>query len=76
MKKAPTGYFIAEPNAVRVPAQEAVISQGFLEESNVDPVMEMVKMIDIFRSYEADQKALQIQDETLDRAVNDVGVVR
>ena len=76
LKKSPTGYFIAEPNALKVAASEAVISQGFLEESNVNPVIEMVKMIDIFRSYEADQKALQVQDSTLDRAVNDVGVVR
>ena len=36
----------------------------------------MVRMIDIFRSYEADQRAIQIQDGTLDRAVNDIGVVR
>ena len=36
----------------------------------------MVRMIDVYRSYEADQKAIQIQDATLDRAVNDIGVVR
>ena len=56
--------------------EDISVSQGFLEEANVDPVIEMVKMIDIFRSYEADQKAIQVQDTTLDRAVNDVGVVR
>jgi flagellar basal-body rod protein FlgG len=52
-----------------------VISQGFLEESNVQPVLEMVKMIDIFRSYEAEQRAVQVQDSTLERAVNDLGRV-
>ena len=40
------------------------------------PVLEMVKMIDVYRSYEADQRAIQVQDSTLDRAVNDIGVVR
>ena len=70
------GYFIPQPGVTQVPAEDYEIAQGFLEESNVETVLEMVKMIDVFRSYEADQKALQIQDETLDRAVNDVGVVR
>ena len=76
LSKSPVGQYIAQPGTPRVPAEGVVVSQGFLEESNVDPVLEMVKMIDISRSYEADQKAIQIQDSTLDRAVNDVGVVR
>ena len=49
--------------------------QTFLEDSNVEPVLEMVKMIDTFRSYEAEQRAIQIQDSTLERAVNDLGRV-
>ena len=76
LSKSPAGQYIAQPGTPRIPAEGVEVSQGFLEESNVDPVLEMVKMIDIFRSYEADQKAIQIQDSTLDRAVNDVGVVR
>ena len=65
LRKSPEGYFTPEPGAVAVPAEEINISQGFLETANVDPVLEMVKMIDIFRSYEADQRAVQIQDTTL-----------
>ena len=76
LQKSPVGLFTAQPGTNPVPAEGVEISQGFLEESNVDPVLEMVKMIDIFRAYEADQRAAQIQDGTLDRAVNDVGVVR
>ena len=76
LKKSPDGYFTTEPGVVPLRVEDISLSQGFLEEANVDPVIEMVKMIDIFRSYEADQKAIQVQDTTLDRAVNDVGVVR
>jgi len=76
LNKSKDGYFIPQPGVTQVPAESFELAQGFLEESNVSTVLEMVKMIDVFRSYEADQKALQIQDETLDRAVNDVGVVR
>lgn len=76
LRKSENGFFIPQPGATRVPATDFEISQGFLEEANVEPVLEMVKMIDVFRSYEADQKAIQVQDSTLDRAVNDIGVVR
>ncbi len=58
-----------------MPADGYEISQGFLEEANVEPVIEMVKMIDTFRSYEAEQRAIQVQDSTLERAVNDLGRV-
>ena len=53
-----------------------VILQGFLEESNVDPIRTMVDMIEIFRSFESGQKAIQVQDQALQRVVNDVGTVR
>ncbi len=52
------------------------VRQGFIEQSNVNIVKEMVDMINVMRSYEANQKILQIQDSTLDRAVNEVGTVR
>jgi flagellar basal-body rod protein FlgF len=52
-----------------------VIRQGFLEQSNVNIVREMVDMITVMRSYEANQKVLQAQDSTLDKAVNQVGAV-
>ena len=76
LRKSENGFFIPQPGSTPVPATGFEISQGFLEEANVQPVLEMVKMIEVFRSYEADQKAIQVQDSTLDRAVNDIGVVR
>ncbi len=49
------------------------VHQGFIEKSNVDPVVEMTRMIEINRLYEANQKVIQTADETLSRAVNQVG---
>ena len=49
------------------------IRQGYLEGSNVDIIKNMVEMISAYRNFEADQKALHAQDETLDKAVNQVG---
>ncbi len=48
---------------------------GYLEASNVEPAMEMVEMLTIIRSYEAGQRAIRAQDETLQKAVNEVGRV-
>ncbi len=49
--------------------------KGFLEMSNVIVADEMVRLIQIAREFEANQKALQTSDETLSKAVNDIGRV-
>lgn len=51
------------------------VMQGYVENSNVDAVREMVDMITVLRSYEANQKMIQYQDSTLDKAVNEIGRV-
>ncbi len=49
------------------------IVQGALEDSNTNVVYEMTAMIQTYRGMEAIQKYVQAADETLDKAVNDVG---
>jgi flagellar basal-body rod protein FlgG len=49
------------------------ISQGFLEAGNVDPVTEMVHMIEVNRAYEANQKVIQSGDSMLGVLINQVG---
>jgi flagellar basal-body rod protein FlgF len=61
------------PDNPIVPSQGYAINQGFLEASNVDVIANMVAMISTYRNFEADQKALHAQDETLDKAVNQIG---
>ena len=56
-------------------ASDAEIEQGALETSNVNVVNEMVNMITISRAYQAGQKVINTIDETLDKAVNQVGNV-
>jgi len=51
------------------------VKQGYLETSNVNVVKEMVEMITAYRAYESSAKAIQTQDETLSKAVNDVGAI-
>jgi flagellar basal-body rod protein FlgG len=71
-----TGSSYLEPKDASItesPASDYRIRQGYLEKSNVNIVEVMVDMLTSFRAYEAGQKAIQAQDETLDKAVNDLG---
>jgi len=52
------------------------IRQGVLEDSNVNAIEEMAKMINIIRDFETNQRLILAQDQTLDRAVNEVGRLR
>jgi len=54
---------------------EGQIAQGFLEQSTVSIVEELVNMIKGYRAYEANMMALRNQDSTLQRAVTQVGRV-
>jgi flagellar basal-body rod protein FlgG len=51
------------------------IAQGFLEGSNVDLAKTMVNMIEIYRNYESNQKMVKMQDETLGKAVTEIGKI-
>jgi flagellar basal-body rod protein FlgG len=48
------------------------VVQGFTEGSNVDPVLEMVHMIEVNRAYEANQKVIQSGDSMLGTLINQV----
>ncbi|PJZ70404.1 flagellar biosynthesis protein FlgC [Leptospira perolatii] len=60
-----------EPRAFLL-EEEPSILQGFLEASNVNVVTEMVEMIEVNRSYEANQKTVQTHDQMLAKLINDV----
>lgn len=47
------------------PSEQTSIQQGFLEESNVDPVFEISRMIEVQRSYELGQSFLDREDQRI-----------
>jgi len=51
------------------------IQEGTIEESAANPIYEMVSMIEGYRTYEANMRFIQIQDETLGDTVRRVGAV-
>lgn len=70
-----SGQLLFTPWPADDPRGSYQLRVGYLESSNVEPVLEMVNLIATMRSYEANQRALQAQESTLDRAVNDIGRV-
>jgi flagellar basal-body rod protein FlgG len=48
------------------------VVQGYLENSNVNSVREMVDLIALSRAYETNSRMVTIVDQTLQRAVNDI----
>ncbi|NOY60350.1 MAG: flagellar hook-basal body protein [Calditrichaeota bacterium] len=74
--RAGSGLFGVSDERVVLEMPEAIkIRAGSLEASNVNAIEEMVKLIETYRQFEADQRALKAQDESLSKAVNDVGRV-
>jgi flagellar basal-body rod protein FlgG len=61
--------FSGEP-LILGPEERPKVYQGFNEAANVDPVVEMVQMIEVNRSYEANQKVIQMHDSTLGTLIN------
>jgi flagellar basal-body rod protein FlgF len=54
-------------------SKEAVIESGYVEESNVNALTEMVKLIQGMRMYESAQKLIQTFDRMTEMAVQGVG---
>jgi flagellar basal-body rod protein FlgF len=51
------------------PAENARILQGFVEKSNVNPIGELARMIEVQRAYEMGQNFLQREDERVRAAM-------
>ncbi len=65
-----TGENLFNPNGqAEVPVQNVRVVQGFTENSNVNPVIEMNRMIEVLRSYQSTQRMLQTDHERIRTAI-------
>ena len=55
------------------PAPDATLTQGMIEESNVNPITEVARMIEVQRAYEAGQSFLQRDDDRTMRVIETLG---
>ncbi|MGD9649449.1 MAG: flagellar basal-body rod protein FlgF [Dongiaceae bacterium] len=63
---------LADANAPKQ-SKNAEMTQGMLEESNVKSVVEMTKMMELSRAYEASQKLLDREDERVRQTIRRLG---
>lgn len=68
--KAGDGIFASTEKAV---ASSASVRQGYIETSNVEPVKEMVHMLEALREFETYQRAIHMFDETTAKVINEIG---
>ena len=74
--KTGNGQLAPQNGATPQPANpNTQVYQGYLETSNVDVTDQTVASMQLVRAYQANQRVLTIQDETLQKTVNEVGKV-
>lgn len=78
LKKEGNGLFYLDnnailPTALNTPNVTFGVSQGYVEQSNIDLGQETTNYMLAYRSFEANQRVLQSMDKSLDLAVNSVG---
>lgn len=71
LKKVAGGLFQTEAEAQDVERPQVV--QGMIEESNVQPVVEMTKMIQVQRSYESVQRMIENEHDRVRKAIDVLG---
>jgi flagellar basal-body rod protein FlgG len=72
LRKIGDNLFNSSDQTVETPFVGGLIS-GALESSNVNPVREMVSMINLSRTYEANQRIIAMFDTVMGQASSDVG---
>jgi len=75
LRKEGNGLFVSEIPEREKEVETPSIFQGYLEQSNVNSIEEMVKLIDALRTYESCLKVIQSRDELNGKVVNDLGRV-
>lgn len=68
LKEAGSGLYIAD-DMQEMPVEDAQVIQGAIESSNVQPIVEMTKMVEILRTYQSVQKMMQSDHDRIRSAI-------
>lgn len=68
-----TGLYTARDPHAGQGESSATVRQGFLEGANTSPTNEMMSLISAMRSFEANQRIIQTQDERMGRLISELG---
>ena len=76
LEKAGDNLYRNTSNLQATPVEAPRVRQGMLESSNVNPILEMTRMIEVSRAYEQMAKMMQSQADLSAQAVQDLGKVQ
>jgi len=69
-------FQINSHNKVELSPEGTQVQQGFLEQSNVNSTLEMVNMIDTYRSYELNSRIISTYDHLMSEAATEIGSLK
>jgi flagellar basal-body rod protein FlgF len=74
---AGNGLYLPKSNgaAALIPSEGFVVAQGFVEESNVRPILEMTRMIEVQRAYERAINLMNEENELTRQAIRRLGQI-
>jgi len=75
LRKVSSGLFSSNETPTELAPDETRVQQGMLETSNVNPILEMTRMIDVLRAYQSTQKLTQTDHDLQRRAARDIAAV-
>ena len=74
LKKEGSSLFISRADRSLEKSSDAKIKSGYLEQSNVNPVSSIVRMVEILRNYEAIQKSINlVMNDINSKAIEKLG---
>lgn len=73
LRPSVAGLFLPPDGVEGETVDEPELMQGYLEQSNVQPLREMVDLVLISRAYEANQKVITTSDDQMDKTLRALG---
>lgn len=70
------GAGLYETNQAEIAVAQPLVTQGAIEQSNVQSVAEMTQMIDVLRTYQSVQKMIDTEHERMRTAIRQLGRVQ
>jgi flagellar basal-body rod protein FlgG len=74
-KEGDTRFSLGGPGIEEKEALDYEIRQGYVEDSNVDPMRTMTEMIEVLRHFEAYQKVIQAVDDINEKATEELAQI-
>jgi flagellar basal-body rod protein FlgG len=75
VKDGQTNFLSRGANPQPLPLEQANVYQGYLEQANVEVAQVVAEMSSVLRTYEANQRLVQFQDQINSRTVSEIGRV-